>query len=482
MGLNVFANGFVHRPAKRIMHLSMLLGLLLCVGLFAGCGPKQWVPPKGEILRGHYDLAQAKVASEVVDKKGDRRYMLSRMRLGVLSLDAQQPQQAEGVLAEVYDILRTQGVNADKTVQTVVFNEGVRYWKGEPFEQALAITYFGLTEGVLGSWDNVRAASRSSLFYLRDFGEQRPGRSMSTYDVAVRAAQDDQQGSGDYLDKGYAVEASDYVLGYVMHGVASRQLGRPDEAADYFRRAREVNPRLSELVSQLEHGTYNTVLVATWGLGPYKASQGPNNEITHFVPQTPSTSERLWVTHDDGTTRSWPVVTDVNRMAMDHRWNNLEQIRIAKSSLGQAMTLGGLVTTGVGVNSGNDTVAGIGLGVALLGLYLQSQARANLDHCDVFPQRFYVVPLQIDAPESSVTLRLGDRAQSVLHVDGLTPPRPGTQATLIYRRVPTFQDMFLPSDLVPPHRGVPYGQGDLAPPPAGLRPREMQRIEAPPSD
>ena len=73
---------------------------------------------------------------------------------------------------EVYDVLRTRGINDDKTVQSVVFYEGVKLWKGEPFEQALALSYVAMTQASLGSWDNARAATDNALFFLRDFTDE----------------------------------------------------------------------------------------------------------------------------------------------------------------------------------------------------------------------------------------------------------------------------------------------------------------------
>ena len=88
--------------------------------------------------------------------------------------------------------IRDRGLNKDKTVRSVVFTEGVKVWKGEPFEQAMALVYYGFVQASQGSWDNARAAASNALFYLRDFEgedeEENATRVIDTEEIARLAA------------------------------------------------------------------------------------------------------------------------------------------------------------------------------------------------------------------------------------------------------------------------------------------------------
>ncbi|MEM1211187.1 MAG: hypothetical protein AAGI68_02710 [Planctomycetota bacterium] len=444
---------------------------LIAALLLAGCHAPRLATPTDQVLTGQYSEAAEFVRRQVVDDKGSRRYVLTRMRVGVMELAAGEPERAEGSLAEVYDLLRTQGINDDKTVATVVVNEGVRVWKGEPFEQALAMTYFGLTEGVLGSWDNVRAAAQSSLFYLRDFGQSEPSRyrqrarvagsvgvgvgvgggrsgvrvgSVTSLDLVKRAARAEERGEPDYLDNGYVAEASNFTLGYLLHGIASQQLGRDDEARDFLDRAVWLNPALGPLRDRLWNEPYNAVLVASYGLAPRKQAYGPSGALARFVPVFGSTPARLRVEVDGKRQDESHVVTDVNRLAVDHRWNNLEDLRLAKATLGRAGILVGSVVASRGFSRNNDTAGLVGLGILALGAYMEYQAQANTDYCDVFPQRFYVVPLWLDPEDgaasggSTVELQVGNRPGASARLDGVRGAAAGQPAKLIYFRVPAY--------------------------------------------
>ncbi|MEM6392979.1 MAG: hypothetical protein AAF797_09425 [Planctomycetota bacterium] len=400
--------------------------VVVVVGLMlAGCHAPPLATPTDPVLEGRYTDAARLVRADVEDDKRDRRYVLTRMRAGVMELAADQPKRAEGSLAEVYDLLRTQGVNRDKMLETVVVNEGVRVWKGEPFEQALAMTYFGLTAGVLGSWDNVRAAAQSSLFQLRDFGQA--GRS----------------GRPSHAGNGYVVTASDFTLGYLLHGIASQQLGRDDKARDFLDRAIRLNPALKPMRDRLWTQPYNAVLVASYGLGPRKEAHGPSNALSRFVPVFASTNAPLAVKVNGQRQDDAHVVTDVNRMATDHRWNHLEDLRVTKANLGQASILAGSVLTSDGLEYDNDRTAMIGLGLLAMGAYLEYQAKANTDYCDVFPQRFYVLPLWLEPEDSAsagstVELQVSDRATASARLQGLKGAATGQPAKLIYFRLPAY--------------------------------------------
>ena len=392
--------------------------------------------PYATLSQGDYARPRTELRQHLEPKRSDRAYLLDRMRVGVLTLADGYPESAQTIFEKVYDILRTQGINRDKTVASVVLNEDVKIWKGEPFEQALAMAFYSMTQAELGSWDNARAAANNSLFALRDFGEDEDGNRIDTYEIARRAVEyeraieagdspDEALKKANYLDNGYAVRDSDFTLGYLLAGIANQQLGRLDEADDHFLRVLEINDQLDRLVQALRDNRYNTILIVSYGLGPRKEGYGPDNALARFTPRFASDDGELRVRFGPGTGRMYPAVTDVNLMASDHMWNNMEDIRSAKSTLGTVMLLGGLIATDYGSSRrGNDDAVIIGVSAMLAGAVMKAGAHVDTRYCDVMPQRFYVVPLYLSDTGEPITLNVQGRPGSKLVVSGLDPPGP----------------------------------------------------------
>lgn len=438
--------------------------LMVAATVASGCAGPQMRTPVQPILMGEYGQARSAVISEMRSKKkADRAAVLDAVRIGVLTLDDGLPEAAMFTLSDAYDTLRAQGINKDRTVAAVVLNEDVKIYKGEPFEQAIALAYYAMAHASQGSWDNARAASLASLFYLQDFekggakGGDGSGSAMrAANDVADRSArfealvnqgmdrdeaarrvdadEDIADASGE--DKGYVAVESDFTLGYLLAGVANQQMGRDDEASDYFRRVQTLDPRLTQLTQTLRDGRYNTLLIVSFGLGPRKAPANEDQTATTFVPRFPSGDEALGVSVAGFGARRYPVVLDVNAMSRDARWRGWEGFRQTKSALGSTMVLGGLATAAL-ARDGDAKL--VGLGVAAAGLFVKAGSHADMRFVDVYPQRFYAVPLNI-TDRTSVTLQVDGHPVSRLVLHDLAPPQvlPGEAAVqLRYVRLVT---------------------------------------------
>ncbi|MCB1281938.1 MAG: hypothetical protein KDB18_10485, partial [Salinibacterium sp.] len=81
------------------------------------------------------DLAQKADA----EAEGRERLLYQQQAMHLALLDGL-PASASRRVEYVYDMLRTQGVNAKNSADLFLVNEqGVRVWKGEPYEQAVAL-------------------------------------------------------------------------------------------------------------------------------------------------------------------------------------------------------------------------------------------------------------------------------------------------------------------------------------------------------
>ena len=419
----------------------LLLALLALLGAFmAACSSARQRNLPELTAQGQFGRAAARIESTMTQDRKDRNYLLDRMSLGIVRLGDGQPKTAEPPLLEVFDTLRTQGINDDKTVAAAVFGEeGVIFWKGEPFEQALAYTYIAIQRAERGEWDNARAAAASSLFLLKDFGDNERGARKSTQDIAEEAVRRDESGQdGEYLDKGYTPTKTNFALGYLMAGISNLALAkgnpaREDEARDHLREAFTLEPGLRPISDVLIQRRANTIFVVDYGLGPRKTRYGSSGALARFVPVTASDPRPLNMRLDNGPAASFAWACDVNRMAADHMWNNFEDVRQAKSVIGQGMMLGGALTA---ASSNNQTGAWIGLGLILGGLLTSASAQADIRHCEVLPQRTYVAVAWIPDGQTTVSLEVPGDEWSRLKLIGIAPPEPDESLRLYYIRLP----------------------------------------------
>lgn len=421
------------------LRVAVMLAIVCGMSLCGGCARNRVDESYAvRMERGEYARARGHLYNRgIAEKRSDRQYLLDRQRLLVATLADGLPEHAESFANQTYEVLRIQGLNADKTVPSVVLSDGVRIWKGEPFEQALAYATIAVQKGAIGDWGNMRAAAESSLFLLRDFGTNERGERLSTLEIAQRAAREGEQAGDAYLDGGYVAIQTDFALGYVLMGIASHALGRTQEASDNFDAASRIRPGLAGVLHDILEGRANTVLIVDAGRGPAKVGYGPDNALTRFQPRTPSDTRALIVrsglTSDVASGARIDQAADVNAMAADHTWNNLEDVRVAKSTLGSALLLGGVV---VAASADNDdgTAQLIGLGVAAIGAIMKGTATADVRHLEALPQRTYIVPLDVRDTGVPISMEIEGLAQTRFVIAGL----PATSEFQIrYLRLPT---------------------------------------------
>jgi hypothetical protein len=403
-------------------------GTLGLIGiLFTGCAPSV----VQRVNAGEYGSARAELQRTKNDNKGDRNYILDRMRVNLVTIADGYALSSDPAMDDLFKLLRTHDVNQGSEVKETVLFEGVKIWKGEPFEQAMAFHYVGTHYGMQGDWGNTRASEIGSLFQLKDFGVSKKGFE-GTQELLAKAQKADKASNADadhqYLDHGYVARDTDFALGYLMAALANQQLAvttgdsaRANEAEDYFNKTVAVKNNLSDLASDLRRGDYNYVFVVDWGQGPLKYGTGPDNSVADFKPVTPSDDSRL-VVSVDGQQHAYPLVCDLNLMSVDHRWRNLEDVRKAKSYIGDALLIGGAATGAYGAINNNSTAGYVGLGLAVAGLIVKASAAADLRYCEIMPQRVYVVPAKVTSTDSKVQLQIENKPLSTLLITGLAPP------------------------------------------------------------
>lgn len=389
--------------------------------MFAGCAaaPRNYVAIQS-YYRADYTTARDSLRTDATTRN-DEQVLLNNARLGMAALADGDLQEAEAALGKSFELLSTAGLNADRTTAAILIHEGVRIWKGEPFEQALMYHYVATLYAVMGDWENARAAAANALFRLTDFGaHQTPER------LARQAANDDR-----FLERGYTAVDTDFALGFLMQAIAARHSGASGSDA-LFEAAVKINPALSSLVETLREETYNTLLIVHYGKGPTKIAYGPDQALARFVQQEPFSVAFAPLVIDDGGRRlaSALPVTNVSRMATDHRWNNLEDIRRAKSFIGDVLITGGAITTIIGAQDRSAEAALAGVGAMLLGALAKSGAKADTRYLEFLPQSVYLVPLQLHETTDLHLNVSGGRSMTVLDV---RPGGPGSPNAVYIR-------------------------------------------------
>jgi len=436
-----------------------VIGLLLaaCLGTISfGCqGYQRDVDVISEVRAGEFGAARMLASNRATRNPSDRSYMLDRLKVMLLEQADGVPQAAESSADALYDFLRTQGVNRDNTVTSFFIGEqGARFWKGEPFEQAMTYHAIAVFDATRGDWGNVRAGVTNSLFSLRDFSRTLANvNSLSTRrdtslsqqdwstdpDTAERvsllktAAKAEKNGSADGLAT-YTPARSDFEIGYAMRAIASRQLGLREDMNESVAALSAMRPEMATLASTIASGRYNTILIVDYGLAPRKVGTGPDNAIAVFRPVTASDSSPLNV-RVAASSLNFPVTTDVNRLARDLKWNNLEDLRRAKSLIGDVLIVGGAA---VALGAKDDEAKLAGAAVAIAGLIMKATSAADTRHCEVLPQRVYIAPIWLEPGLNMVELSIGGRARLVI------PDVPGPPAGRVFARYARLNDKMGP--------------------------------------
>ncbi len=397
------------------MRVVVALGVAALLTGCSGSGYQADARLLGLVARAEFGLAREVLALQPPDANR-RNELLYATKRGMMALADGLPDAADRDFEIVFETLRTQGLNADRTTESIFVNEeGVRIWKGEPFEQAMAYAAIALTDASRGDWGNTRASAENALFHLREYN-------------------DTDSGSDEF---GYQPVVSDFALGYLLKGIAALEMFRREEAEEELAKAVASDAALAPVRDVLLAGNYDTILVIDYGFAPRREAVGAGGVAVRYSPRTRSDNAAVAVSFA-GTTQRFPQACDVNAMAHDARWQSRESIRRFKQGLGEAMVLGGLVLASTGGTDGDDDIARLaaGVGLMLLGAIAQSNSRADTRHNELLPQRVYVVPLMLGNYAGPVRVQIDNRPGSFMTLHGLHLRDPG-ETVLRYVRLPS---------------------------------------------
>jgi len=249
----------------------------------------------------------------------------------------------------------------------------------------------------------------------------------------------------DYLDYGYTPAKSDFALGYLLNGAINTVMGRDEEASDNYKEAATLNEDLVLLIERLRSKRYNTLLIVDWGSGPEKIAFGPDGVFSRFRPLVPSDDASLAVSLNGAEVIESPIVCDLNEMAQDHMWNNMEDVRLAKSAIGNSLVAAGAGAMAQAQNWQQQMGALIVIGI---GAAVKASARADTRYCESMPQRVYLVPVNVEKRGSKLTLEIEGKPESKMVFCGIDPPAAPNPVQVKYIRLPERESLWAAAERI----------------------------------
>ena len=136
---------------------------------------------------GNYPAAAQVIKARITKK--DENFVLDNCRYGSAALAAGEIKDAENAFMAAYEVMN--GVNTNnggRTLGATLVYEGVKVWKGEPFERAMAHYYLGLIFLIEHDYENARAAFQNSLFKLNAYAKKDDTKDFRASESNLRSA------------------------------------------------------------------------------------------------------------------------------------------------------------------------------------------------------------------------------------------------------------------------------------------------------
>ncbi len=356
---------------------AALLGASLLFTI--GCASERGPDPLPAFRAYDFAAARERVRAGARREPPDEQVLLQNAHLGMAALADGDLTEALQSLELAYRIQESGEVNdPDRVFAATVIWEGLKVWKGEPFEQAILDHALAIAYAIDGDWENVRVAARAANRRLQDY---------------ATARDDDVM----YGSESFPVETDD-TAAWLLQAIADRIL---NEDSNALRSVLSLRPDLEPLAYQLEAGTFNTVLIVDYGVGPEKVRVGQDGERAEWAPRERGTPP-ISVQSTSFTLQMGPTV-ETRVLAAEHRWLTAQEARQVKSALGTGLLYGGGVVASA---SGHEETQWIGLGLMLAGLVTKGTAAADVRFNELMPSATYVSLLDLGAP-GPLTVRAG---------------------------------------------------------------------------
>ncbi|MGJ4729696.1 hypothetical protein [Luteimonas sp. SDU101] len=330
-------------------------------------------------------------------EEGEWGAVLNLQRLGLEAIDQRRPDIAARAFDAAIERIELVYANSDsaKKARSLWSSEGVKDYKGEPYERAMAYYYRGLLFLAEGDHENARASFRSAEY------------------------QDTISNDETY--------AGDFGMMSLLAGWASSCAGDPAMAEDFYQRAATQQP---EGLQPPPAGS-GTLLLVESGTSPVKIATGPYGEALKF-----QAGDNPFASVTAGG-QALPVLGDLGWQANTLGGRQIDVVLNGKASFRQGsetVAEVGMLGVQAALGSGDSGAAGALalVGVAAILLSSATKAKADIRAWENLPDRIHGGFLPAGAPAPAV-------AEITADGDAYEVPAPVLDATagscrlLVYR-------------------------------------------------
>ncbi len=308
-------------------------------------------------------------------KEGEWGAVLNLQRLGLEAIDQGHPDVAARAFDAAIARIELIYANSDsaKKARSMWSSEGVKDFKGEPYERAMTYYYRGLLFMAEGDYENARASFRSAEY------------------------QDTISNDETY--------AGDFGMMSLLAGWASSCANDPGMAADLYQRAATQQPE----GLKAPPADRTTLLLVESGMSPVKAATGGYGEaLTLQAGDNPFVAA---VANE----RELPVLGNLGWQASTLGGRQIDAILGGKASFRKgADALGSASLQGASLSfsfddSGGAAGALLAVGIASMLIRSATKARADTRHWDNLPDRIYGDFLPANADDAlAIAEKTGD--------------------------------------------------------------------------
>ncbi|MFQ5647054.1 MAG: hypothetical protein ACE5GM_09000 [bacterium] len=345
----------------------------------------------------------------------DNNRTLNRMRLALKAYRLGYKEIASQTFDKV--LLGIEAVYADSEkaakARSLWYEEGMKDFKGEPYERVMAYFYRGLLYIEEGDLENARACFKGGL--LQDsFAEEKKYR-------------------------------ADFALMIFMEGWCSLQLHDDSLAHDSFAELHELRPDFS-----LPGKENNLLMIVETGTSPRKVADGVGHYELKFRRGRHFKEKKVYVQLDRDRRNPMFPMEDVAWQAMTRGGRPLDKILKGQAFFRSTSETVGTVLTGASTlameaapafrNSNDVALVGAAVGlVGAAGLLLSTQIKAKADtrYWDNLPDGVFVFCRALSPGKHTAHLFYADRNDRLLRNLNLSLKVAGQGPTLVYQRSPS---------------------------------------------
>jgi tetratricopeptide (TPR) repeat protein len=287
--------------------------------------------------------------------EGKNNECLNYMKLGLKAFKNGDYKTAQPAFDHSLSFMESFFVNTDaaQKARSLWYEEGMKDFKGEPYERVMAYYYRGLLYMAAGDYDNARACFKSAI--LQD-----------------SFAEEDQY-------------RADFVLVIFLEGVTAKLTGDKEGAERAFAEVLKLRPDFKMPQD------FNTIFIVETGTSPRKVADGPGHSELKYFRGRNFTEKRVAIKLDGTPNKALYPIEDIYFQASTRGGRQIDMILKDKvvfrqtnlkigSALSEAASTAAFLAPLAGSSMG--TVQGVAGGLAVIGAVQQLMAINAKPHAD----------------------------------------------------------------------------------------------------